>query len=112
MQTNSSDFYEKLNELTDYPPSPKPPLKQTSGPCVVRGCIEPGVCLDEKNYTQRRSELTAGLFEDEEFFDLPENRQIWFCNAHAVKYLFPIIEQLAGNSVGNILNDFADDGLM
>ena len=86
-------------------------LVQTSGPCVIRGCEENGVCLDEKNYSQRKSELSYSLEDDDEF-DIKDNRQIWFCNEHAKKHLHPIIDFLAGNSFDQILEDFADDDLL
>ena len=87
---------------------------QTSGPCIIKGCPEDGVCLDSENYTEARSEL----FPDELFKsplvddETSKPRQIWFCNTHAVKCLFPLIDFAVGNTTGQILEDFCFDEMM
>lgn len=82
--------------------------------CVIRGCPFPGVALDDKNYTKAATNiLDDGIFfEDADQDRYKENREIWFCNQHAVSHLFPIIERAKGYTTGQILRDFADDDMM
>ena len=92
--------------------NPTVTLVQTSGPCIIKGCPETGVCLDSKNYTQRKSELAYDPFDDDEITDISDNRQIWYCTYHAKKHLWPIIDWVNGNRLDAILEDFADDDLL
>lgn len=89
--------------------------QQTSGPCSVKGCPEDGVCLDTKNYTQSRSDLLPDdLFKDSIDQDVEQEnqRKVFFCVPHAVKYLFPLIDSAFGNTTGKILEDFRADEMM
>ena len=88
--------------------------QQTTGPCSVRACSSDGVCLDTKNYTQTRADLLPdNLFKDDTLDDDESKvRQIWFCQEHATKYLFPLIEHAVGFTMGKILEDFRSDEMM
>lgn len=75
-----------------------------TAPCVLRGCENLGVCLDNKNYTK----WNADLFVES---DATPGREIWYCSEHAAEYLFPIIDAQAGFTVDAILKDFRKDGM-
>lgn len=75
-----------------------------TGPCIVRTCEELGVILDDRNYTK----WNADLFKE----PTEANREIWYCQEHAKQYLFPIIDNIAGNTMDSILKDFKKDGML
>jgi len=79
-------------------------MSKTS-PCVLKGCEELGVILDDRNYTK----WNADLFIDE----YPSSgREIWYCSTHAQEYLFPLIDAALGNTVDAMLKDFSKDGML
>ena len=81
--------------------------------CIVVGCEVPAVCLDTKNYTQRRGLVSKGAEELElALAEAPEGREIWYCEHHAKMYLFPIIDVVVGNTMDTILSDFKEEDLI
>lgn len=79
-----------------------------TGQCIIRGCEELGVCLDDKNYTKWALDLPdLNVVIGKE---LP--RELWYCQAHAKDYLFPIIDSIYGNTVSDILADCKAEGIL
>ena len=76
-------------------------------PCIVLGGQTDAVCRDRRNYTKWA--LQDG--------DIPSNgediegREIWYCQAHATDYLFPVIDRAVGNTTQRIIKDFRWDGM-
>lgn len=95
-----------------------PETGQILYPCIIKGCNETGVCLDFNNYTQKQAGIVLDLFADDEALEDAANldpeisREVWYCNEHAIKYLFPIIDVVAGNTSFHILRDFVEEGIM
>lgn len=89
----------------------EPSQIRNSFPCIISDCEEPGIIVDNKNLTQRRGELGYG-FDDNELRHEVEGRTVYYCQPHATKYLFPVIDIVCGYTKGQILADFAYEDLM
>jgi hypothetical protein len=76
-------------------------------PCSVRGCEETGVCVDRNNYTQHRESLG---FPNDLYLKSSKFREVWYCQEHATRFLFPIIDIITGNTRDKILSDFSREG--
>lgn len=76
--------------------------------CVVMGCPFKAIVQDTKNYSKWRQDKLP----IEEMGPLDEGREIWYCREHAIQYLFPIIDDIMGNSTDAILGEFKTDGML
>ena len=78
--------------------------------CIVKSCPYEPVILDAKSLTKWRDDDGFALFDvDEEMLD-GQQMETWFCLEHARDYLFPLIDQMAGNTTGQILKEFKHEG--
>ena len=73
--------------------------------CIVRGCPGEPVCLDNANYTKYRDNLPFAAIDE------ALEREIWFCNEHAVQFLFPLIDAKYNNTTDALIADFKKEGL-
>lgn len=74
-----------------------------SNECVIQGCAEPAVCLDEKGRSW------AGLVHAQ--IKEGERQGIHYCLKHAKEFLFPFIDEYSGNSVEGLVQAFKTDGV-
>ena len=72
--------------------------------CVLEGCEALGVCLDDKNFTKWNHDLFKPI-------EASSDREIWYCQEHAIEYLFPLIDAQSGFTTDAILRDFSKDGM-
>lgn len=86
--------------------------------CVVKGCPYTPVCLDDKGYTLPKGSAEVSAFDGHwaPVFEMREGledaREIWYCREHAVQFLFPLIDQAKGNTMTDIMKDFAAEGML